>query len=379
MLIVYSIVTMDADTLEREWEIITDLLPPDWEELAWETGALKRARKVRDPDTLLLLIMLHAAAGLSLRQAVARAERMEIASLSDVALMKRMRNAEPWLHELAVRMFATSSFDHEAGRKVSDRRVRVVDATTISEPGNTGTDWRLHYVLRLPSLECDFFELTDQFGGETYKRFPVDPGDVLLGDRGYCHREGVAHVVDQEGDVVVRLNGTNFPLQDEEANAVDFLERFRTLDGHIPGEWSLYFEAFNNTYDARLCAVRKSTEAARKTKQRLRKNARKSGRTLGDDTLEFAEYVFVLTTLPKEQIATEEVLELYRARWQVEVAFKRIKSLFGVGHVPKYDDESSRAWLYAKLVAVLLIERLIEAADFFSPWGFDHRQSESMA
>lgn len=370
---------MDADTLEREWGIITDLLPPEWEELAWESGALKRARKVREPDTLLLLIMLHAAAGLSLRQAVARAERMEIASISDVALMKRMRNAKPWLHELAVRMFATSQFDHEAGRNVTDRRVRVVDATTISEPGNTGTDWRLHYALRLPTLKCDFFELTDRFGGETYKRFPVDPGDVLLGDRGYCHREGVAQVVEHQADVIVRLNGTNFPVQDRDANAVDLLEMLRTLDGHSPHGWPVWFQASEESYDARLCAVRKSTQAATKTKQRLRKNARKSGRILGDDTLEFAEYVFVLTTLPEDQIATEEVLELYRARWQVEMAFKRIKSLFGVGHVPKYDDESARAWLYAKLVAVLIIERLIEAADFFSPWGFDHRQSKSLA
>ena len=55
---------MDANTLEREWNVITGLLPADWQELAKSTGALRRVRKVRNPSTLLQLLMLHVAAGL---------------------------------------------------------------------------------------------------------------------------------------------------------------------------------------------------------------------------------------------------------------------------------------------------------------------------
>lgn len=363
---------MDAATLEQEWGIITDFLPPNWEELAWTTGALKRARKVRDPDTLLLLIMLHAAAGLSLRQATARAERVGIASISDVALMNRIQNSEQWLYTLAQKMFATSRFDHMAGAGVTDRNVRVVDATTVTEPGSTGTDWRLHYVLRLPSLKCDFFELTDQYGGETYKRVPTHGGDIILGDRGYCHREGVATVVDDGGDVIVRLTRNGFPLLDAADEPIAILDRLRTLDGYTAAEWPVWFETGDETYNGRLCAIRKSETAAANAKRRIRKTAGKNGGSPQPETLEAAEYVFVLTTVTRDTVPTADVLELFRARWQVELAFKRSKSLFGVGHVPKYDEQSAQAWIYAKLVAVLLIERLSDAADFF-PWGFDHR------
>lgn len=359
---------MDADTLEREWSIITDFLPSDWEELAWTTGALKRARKVSDPDTLLLLIMLNAAAGLSLRQATARADRMGIASISDVALMKRIQNAEAWLAELARQMFRESRFDHEAGSSVTDRRVRVVDATNISEPGSTGTDWRLHYALRLPSLSCDYVELTDQHGGETYDRLPTAPGDIILGDRGYCHREGVASVVDEDADVVVRLTWNTFPLEDTAGEPVSVLDRLGTLEGYTPDEWPVWFEAFDRTYEGRLCAIQKSDQAAARAKRRLQKG----GTDPRPETLTAAEYVFVLTTLSRDTIGTADVLELFRARWQVELAFKRQKSLFDLGYVPKYDEDSARAWIYAKLVALLLIERLSDAADFF-PWGYDVR------
>lgn len=361
---------MDADTLVREWEVITRLLPPQWEELARTTGALRRSRNIRDASTLLLLILLHAAAGLSLRQAAARARRMGVASITDVGLHKRMRSSGRWLHAMAAAMFAGSPFRRALDGNAPERRLRVVDATNVTEPGSTGTDWRIHYVLLLPSLECDLFEVTDPSGGETYKRLPISPGDVILGDRGYCHREGVAHVVDAGGEVIVRLNASSFPLLTPGGAALDLLPLLRTLVAHEAGEWPVRFVAYGRTYSGRLCAVRKSVAAAERAKARMRKDAVRRGKRLRPETLEAAEYIFVLATLPAETSAAA-VLELYRARWQVELAFKRLKSLFGAGHVPKYDPESARAWLHAKLLAVLLIERLSQEARFFSPWGFE--------
>jgi uncharacterized protein YegP (UPF0339 family) len=357
---------MDATTLTREWAVITGLLPSDWRELARETEALQRARQVRDPDTLLFLILLHVASGLSLRQAAARAQVMGIARLSDVGLMKRLRGSERWLHALAARMYASSPFHNPTSGTPSVRRVRVVDATNVTEPGSTGTDWRIHYVLQLPSLECDFFEVTDASGGESYTRLPVRAGDVILADRGYAHRAGVASVL-----------RTNFPLLQDD-RPFSLLAAARTLKEHEPGEWRVEFEACGERHAARVCAVRKSDEAAQRAKKQVMKSLARKGRQVRPETLEMAEYIMVLTTLG-EETSTVQVLELYRSRWQVELAFKRIKTLLGAGHVPKADPESARAWIYGKLLAVLLIERLIQEARFFSPWGFRLGASQSLA
>lgn len=364
---------MRAETLVHEWGIITDLLPPDWRDLARSTGALQRARQVRDPSTLLLLILLHAGTGLSLRQAAARARSAGLAQISDVGLFKRMRGAAPWLQALAARMFATSPFRGSLPGLPASLRVRVVDATTICKPGSTGTDWRVHYVLRLPSLECDFFEVTPASGGESYKRVPVLPQDLILADRGYCHRDGAAHVLDCGGDLVVRLNARAFPLLEPGSGApLPPLQMLRTLQGHTPAEWSVAFEARGRRYDARLCAIRKSALAAQQAQACLLRSASKKQKQILPETLELAEYVAVLTTLPATTSCVA-VLELYRTRWQVELAFKRLKTLLGAGHVPKYDPESARAWIYGKLLSVLLIERLSLEARLFSPWGFPLR------
>jgi hypothetical protein len=370
---------MRNDILAEEWGVLTRFLPGDWRELARSTGALQRARQVRSADVLLRLAFLYAASGLSLQQAAARASAAGLARLSGVALMKRMRSAGPWLRALAERLFAERACVPPLGAIAGERRLRIVDATHVRVAGSSGTDWRLHYVLRLPSLICDFAEVTDATGGETYTRVPVQRGDVLLGDRGYCHREGVAHVLEHGGDVVVRLNSSNFPLLDANGNALDLLGTMRLLVDHVPEGWDVRFKANGREYAARLCAVRKSASAARASKERLLKAARKKGKVLQERTIELAEYIFVLATRGLDALSAEQVLELYRARWQVELGFKRLKSLFHAGSAPNRDPEAVRSWIYAKLLAVLLIERLGEESRLFSPWGFPFGSGEPLA
>jgi IS4 transposase len=105
----------------------------------------------------------------------------------------------------------------------------------------------------------------------------------------------------------------------------------------------------------RLCVIRKSEEAIRKA---LRRKESKKQKTLKPETFdfEFARYVMVFTTY--EQGSAAQVLQWYRMRWQIELVFKRLKSLLRLGHLPRYDERSSRAWLYGKLLIALLTQKL---------------------
>ena len=120
----------------------------------------------------------------------------------------------------------------------------------------------------------------------------------------------------------------------------------------------------------RVCAIRKTEEAILIAQQGIRKEAARKGRQVQPQTLEFAKYVIVFTKFPAAEFPGAEVLEWYRLRWQVELVFKRFKSLAELGHLPKHDDESAKAWLYGKLLAALLVENLIGHATAVSPWGY---------
>lgn len=367
---------MNTSTIESEWAIIAGLLPDGWRELARSTGAIERGRNVRDPDTLLRLILLHVAAGLSLRQTSARAAVSGLAFLSDVALMKRLRKAGPWLREIANLMFRQRP--GVAGQpSLLERRVLVTDATTVAEPGSTGTDWRIHYSLRLDTLECDQFVITGRREGETFRRLTITPGDVVMADRGYCHRAGIAHVIESGGHPLVRLAHHTVPLTLANGKPFPLLRSVRKLKGNAPREWKVQFGYGGKSYPMRLCAIRKSTTAAEKAKRKMLAKAKHHGHAIKDETLELAEYVMVLTSLPEPEADAGKVLDLYRCRWQIELVFRRIKSLLHAGHVPKHDPASAQAWLHAKLLAALLIERLGIEAKLFSPWGFqlDHHMA----
>ena len=367
-----------VNLLDEEWEFLTDLLPKDWREQARTSGALRRARGIGNADSLLQLILMHTATGLSLRQTVVRAHQQSIADISDVALLKRLRSSEPWLRWLTSQM--TEIGEAEIVRRVCvQRRVRVVDATTVEEQGGAGTNWRVHYALCLPDLRCDFFELTDEHGGETYKRLPVAPKDLLLADRGYSNAPGVSSVRDAQGDVLVRWNSFSFPLKTLAGKPFEALKELSKLPKRGAREWAVCFEHGGKKYTGRLCAIRKNAVAAARAREKMRQKAIRKQKKLDAEALKLAEFVVVFTTISPEVLDTREVLELYRVRWQIELRFKHLKSLLGLGCLPKYDEQSCRAWIQAKLLCGLLIERLMREAKFFFPWGYRLPATEPLA
>ena len=220
----------------EDWEVLCSFLPEGWEQKAWEYGALRRARGVADADALLRTLLIHIATGCSLAETSVRARQMGLGQMNAAAVYKRLRSAEQWLRWLAEQMRG----DLGMVAPTVGRRVRAVDATAVSEPGSTGTDWRIHYAINLQTLQCDFFELTDVHGGEAWRRFPVLPGDIMLGDRGYANPQGVEHIVEAGGDVAVRLNRSALPLGDDRGRKLAVLKPARVLSPKQTGEWAAW-------------------------------------------------------------------------------------------------------------------------------------------
>ena len=357
--------------MEEDWEVLKTFLPANWRELARETGALKGLRKDKSVDNLLRTLLIHLGCGHSLRETVARARMAGLADLSDVALLKRLRKSEAWLHGLCAGLF------REAGAASPDgREYRAFDATTVKEPGKTGSLWRVHYSVRLPSLACDFLEVTAAAGpggGETFSRFPVGAGDRVLGDRGYSAAGGIRHVAAKGGVAAVRVNTAALPLRTPRGEPLDLLARVSSVKraGAVRC-WSALVPGADGApaVHGRVCAIRKTEEAIAVAHHKLRRKASRRQVEVRPDTFRFAEYVIVFTTFPAAEFAAPDVLEAYRLRWQVELVFKRFKSLARAGHLPKRDDASARAWLQGKLLVALLVEKLVRHAAAVSPWGY---------
>ena len=350
-----------------DWGILSSFFPEGWRQKARECGALTRARGIAGPDALLRILLIHIANGCSLAETSLRAEQLGLGQLNPSAVYRRLRSAEEWLRWMAEQMRASLGFRVP---KLA-QRVLAVDATAITEPGSTGTDWRIHYAIDLATLQCHFFLLTDVKGGETWRRFPVMKGDIMLGDRDYANPNAVAHVVEAGGEVVVRLNRKAMPLFDNNGKCLNPVHLARKLKPNQNLEWETWVHANGGEkIRGRLIIVRRSKQAAEYARKKLKQEASKKQKIVTEESLEAAEYFFLWTTLPPSW-SRKTILQLYRCRWQIELAFKRMKSIMGLGHLPKKDPESCRAWLHGKLFTSLLVERMIGAAKTFSPWGYE--------
>ena len=362
----------DPPGMREDWPLLVSFLPGNWRDLAASTGALKGLRKDKSAENLLRVLLIHLGCGHSLRETAVRARKARLAELSSVALWKRLKKSQDWLQALCIELF------RERGVELAGQRglqVRAIDATTVKEPGKSGSLWRIHYSVRLPSLACDYFKLTETEGpgrGESWRQFPIREGDYLLADRGYATASGIGYVAQGGGRVTVRVNTGTLAFHTPECQPFDLLGQVSALEraGAVQS-WEAHVVAPQGLrVRGRVCAIRKTEEAILIAQRGIRKEAARKGRQVQPQTLEFAKYVIVFTTFPAAEFPGAEVLEWYRLRWQVELVFKRFKSLAELGHLPKHDEESAKAWLYGKLLVALLVEKLIGHATAVSPWGY---------
>src|SRR6516165_1935158 len=355
---------------QENWRTLLSLFPGHWRERAAESGAIERLRGFSSEEALLRTLLLHIANGLSLRETAVQAKLAHLASVSDVALLKRLRNSEGWLRSLCVDLLGESGVPLAASS--SKRRLRIVDGTIVKEPGKTGSQWRILYSLQLPGLGCDFFDISATEGegtGESFRRVPLGQQDLVLGDAAYWSTAAIEFVQSRRADVLVRVNPQTFVAYGARGHRLGLLARLRSIrePGQI-GDWKVVLRGDKASVDGRVCAVRKSENAIQHAQRRLHRRASKKQHILKPETLEYAKYVIVFTTLAVE--SAEQVLECYRLRWQIELVFKRMKTLTQLGHLPKHDDRSARAWLYGKLLVALLTQKLIRVGRDISPWGY---------
>ena len=358
--------------MKEDWPILLSFFPDNWAELAMATDALKGLRKDKSAENYIRTLLLHLGCGHSMRETVVRARLADLADISDVAFLKRLRKSKEWLHSLCVALFKEQGLG--AGTD-SGFHVRLFDATNVKEPGKTGSLWRIHYSVLLPSLTCDFFKLTETKGkgtGESFFQYSIRKGDHIIADRGYSTASGIHHVASKQAKVMVRVNTKSLLLLNLRKQSFPLLEKVNTVTrpGAVQSWPVLVPSRGDDTVGGRICVIRKTEQAIKMAHDKIRREAKKKGTTTEPETFEYAKFVIVFTTFPESSFSAFDVMGWYRSRWQVELIFKRLKTIAQLGHLPKHDDDSAKAWLYGKMFVALLTQKLVDYASSISPWGY---------
>ena len=322
--------------------------------------ALQRRRGVRSAADLLHLALLYGPGGLSLRAAASFATEAGIADLCDVSLLDRLRNSGDYLADILDHLMADSRGDAPADGQL---QLSLVDGSTVSLPGSDRSDWRLHARYEPALGRFTDLTITEAQTAEALCCVAVRPGDVLVQDRGYARVRNFAHARANGADFITRIGWRAVRLFDMQGHSFDLLTVLPD-SGAAVVDHAVQVGHGRDRVAARLIIARKPPETVTRQHQRLRRKASRNGSKTDPRTLRTAGFMMLLTSLSSEQASAEEVVRLYRMRWQVELAFKRLKSLGGFADLQASDPRLARTWLPAHLIAAALIETsLSEALD----------------
>ena len=351
---------IQAQLGEQDWQAIVDRLggTAAIESSARRAKAFMRVRVIANPVDLLRLVLAYCLGPGGLRSTAAWASAIGLVEISNVGLLQRLRRCGDWLGALVGQALARGAPAASGGRLI-----RLIDATAVPQAAvaarrNNGL-WRIHSAFELPAERFGWFELTDQHGGERLDRIPVEKGEIRIADRVYMQPERIAAVIAAGADVLVRSGWKSACWLDGEGNRFDLVALLR--QGAEPGliDRPIWLRrAKGLALPLRLVAVKKSPQAAEAARSKARRQAQQGGHQVSQDTLVAADWVILVTSLSPEAFPTDDILALYRLRWRIELAFKRLKSLVGLAGPPGFDQRSARAWVLAHLLMILVLEPL---------------------
>lgn len=355
------------------------LLNRDWDEVvrrlggaaalaqsARDTGAFRQARSIKCPIELLRVILAYCLGANGFRLTATWATSMGLMDVSAPALLYRLRRCGDWFSFLIDQLLGSAV--PKAGR---GRRIRIIDGTSVPKAGSKDKRqnalWRIHSAFDLPCERFSFFELTDQEEGETFDRIPVVKGEIRIGDRAFLQPDRIANVLEQGADVLVRGKWKGARWRDKQGRPIDFIAMLRAAKGGRIDR-PIWIECKSGAVLAlRLVAIRKPEKAAAEARRKARRDAQREGYQVSKATLDAADWIILVTSLSPREFSTQDILDLYRLRWRIELGFKRLKSLIGLKGPPGFDQRSARPYVLAHLLIILLLEPLVDELEDSPP------------
>ena len=322
---------------------------------------MSRHRGIQNEEELLLLALFYSY-GHSLVEVKNYAKVEFGTDISDVGFMKRLIRCDKWITDIISEMMGNEIIRYQIPEKMKEYKVIAVDGSDVSQKGAVNRLFHLHYAVNLFTLSSEQFMVTSQTQGETLKNFKLEEQTIVIADRAYATLSGIEYCLDNHADFILRIRNKPFKLFDENGAEVLLSSVLKNVTEQS-SDFILYYKYHNELKPLRFCAVKKTKEEIRVEEKRLSRIESKHQTTFSDDTKFTHKYFFVVTSLEND-FTSDEILKLYRLRWQVEMVFKRYKSILKLGSIPTKTEISGKVWLNCKMLIALLIEKVMSAVDF---------------
>ena len=338
----------------NDFQQLIQALPQNFEQLALNCNAFQRARKIKSPLELFKLLMLYCGVDLSLRSCAGKFAQT-YSSITEEAVKKRLNSCVDWL-KILLKEVLSSDNNHTEG----DLRFIAVDGSTIQEPGAKQISYRLHLGIDLLNLSMTDAVVTTDKVGEKLQHYQLREGNVYVADRGYSRTQTIMPVVDQGADVIIRYTPNLMSLYSFDASdkktKIDWVEQLKKSP-YRKQTIECYMVLGNKRIKGYVHAIPRNTFVAESERRERLKEAKRKGSFVKPETLYLLQWMLVFSSIPPNIVDIDQIENIYKARWQIELYIKRLKSLLNIDLLrAKKDSKLAEVYLLGKLLYAVLLE-----------------------
>lgn len=349
---------------------LQQVLGVDLDATARSHAALSRARKYRTGLQILTSVMLYSACDYSLRE-VAAEHTLKHQSVSDTAVLFRLKAACTWIQWLTQTALTRLTPD---GKPLLDGiQFIVYDASIITSKANSDLQYRLHLSMDLSRFQISDLGITDIKTPESPLRLMRPQRSCWVSDRGNAHHPKLQATLEANEDFLVRSHPRTLPVYEPETQKL--LDWDKIVGGLKPGGMLTHKGVLpfvemrgkkqkkrrlrwdKGQWNVTVYIYRLTDEASQRARMRYRRRMSKKSKNITKTGLHWCDYVILVSSLSPELLDVKRAFELYRRRWQVELLFKRLKSVLDVDQLrTRKDSALAKTYLWAKMLYALWIE-----------------------
>jgi hypothetical protein len=351
--------TQEGICNDEEWQqLLCERMPEDWQEQAIKTKAWQRTRKLANIGDLLRALLVYAIYGYSFRQLGIWATVVGLGSLSERAWRKRVERAGDWIVWLMGALIGTQVTPSWIRQGLG--RILLIDATRFKQPAGTGDDMRLHCAYDLRAGRLAHVEISDCHGAEGLHHFDLQAGDTVVTDAGYPVGASVQQGQKQGAFGVHRVSDHHVRFEREDGQKIDLKrlvkhQGYGTVTERTVWVWDpKHKERFEVRLVIEVLPRKQAMQARKRKRDQIR---RKYGPKHSMASAWWGGVMLLVSTLPQEQWSASEIVRLYRARWQIELVFKRLKQGLLLHVLPIKLWERARIYVHLCLIVWSLQER----------------------
>jgi hypothetical protein len=339
-------------------------LPSGYEQACIETKTTERKRGIKTPENLIRILLIYLTGGYSQTEISVIALQLGIGKFCDSAFTRKFAKCRDWLAWMVSQIVPGPLTEYNCLKEFSGCVITALDATEVSEKGRSGQVFRMHYAIDLLKMCSLAYKITAQKTGETLLNFDIKKNWLILADRVYGTLTGIEHCLKSKANFVIRLKHNAFKMFDANGKEINLLSRLKNVKSDAATDIEVFVKLpEKGLTKLRVCISKIPDEKLPEVERRNKRKASKKQITPSAGALTMSNYVVVITSLP-DSFSAKDILELYRYRWQVEIYFKRLKSILDFGNVPLHREDSIHTWLNGKLSVSLLLEQMISEVSF---------------